>query len=80
MPCTHCHVSSFVLELKPTGEVRQYSASATYELQRESEALVDTLKLVAQAEGKYPDNSSISFIASIVLCLRTRPPMKNIVN
>ncbi|XP_055982548.1 apolipoprotein B-100 [Sorex fumeus] len=42
--------TSFVLELKPTGMVRQYSASATYELQREGEALVDTLKLVTQAE------------------------------
>ncbi|XP_007937481.1 apolipoprotein B-100 [Orycteropus afer afer] len=41
----------FELELKPTGEVEQYSASATYELQREGSALVDTLKFVTQAEG-----------------------------
>ncbi|KAK2493270.1 hypothetical protein MC885_004097 [Smutsia gigantea] len=34
----------FELELKPTGEVEQYSASVTYELQREDRALVDKLK------------------------------------
>lgn len=48
----HCNIFRFELELKPTGEVEQYSASATYELQREDESLVDTLKFVAQAEGK----------------------------
>uniref|UniRef100_G3T3D1 Apolipoprotein B n=1 Tax=Loxodonta africana TaxID=9785 RepID=G3T3D1_LOXAF len=39
----------FELELQPTGEVEQYSASATYELQREG-TVVDTLKFVTQAE------------------------------
>lgn len=48
----HCNIFRFELELKPTGEVDQYSASATYELQREGEGLVDTLKFVAQTEGK----------------------------
>lgn len=48
----HCNIFRFELELKPTGEVEQYSASATYELQREGEGLVDTLKFVAQTEGK----------------------------
>ncbi|XP_012508517.1 PREDICTED: apolipoprotein B-100 [Propithecus coquereli] len=40
----------FELELKPTGEVEQYSVSATYELQKEDSALVDTLKFVTQTE------------------------------
>ncbi|ELV11105.1 Apolipoprotein B-100 [Tupaia chinensis] len=40
----------FELELKPTGEIEHYSASATYELQREDRGLVDTLKFVARAE------------------------------
>ncbi|KAI4587481.1 hypothetical protein MJG53_005268 [Ovis ammon polii x Ovis aries] len=43
----------FELELKPTGEVEQYSAKAFYELRRDGEALVDMLKLVTQTEGKY---------------------------
>ncbi|XP_066091149.1 apolipoprotein B-100 [Saccopteryx bilineata] len=41
----------FELELKPTGEVEKYSASATYRLQEESDSLVDVLKFVTQAEG-----------------------------
>ncbi|KAM8776139.1 LOW QUALITY PROTEIN: apolipoprotein B-100 [Rhynchonycteris naso] len=41
----------FELELKPTGEVKQFSASATYRLQEESSSMVDVLKLVTQAEG-----------------------------
>ncbi|MEJ1287271.1 apolipoprotein B [Cricetulus griseus] len=41
----------YELELKPTGEVEQYSASATYELQKEDKSLVDTLKFLVQAEG-----------------------------
>ncbi|XP_075840088.1 apolipoprotein B-100 [Microtus pennsylvanicus] len=41
----------YELELRPTGEVEQYSASATYELQKEDKALVDTLKFLVQAEG-----------------------------
>lgn len=44
----------YELELRPTGEVEQYSASATYELQKEDKALVDTLKFLVQAEGEYP--------------------------
>ncbi|CAO2605109.1 Apolipoprotein B-100, partial [Lemmus lemmus] len=41
----------YEVELKPTGEVEQYSASAAYELQKEDKALVDTLKFLVQAEG-----------------------------
>jgi hypothetical protein len=50
MPCT---IFRYELELQPTGEVEQYSASTTYELQRQEKALVDTLKFVIQAEGEY---------------------------
>ncbi|KAF0870770.1 APOB protein, partial [Crocuta crocuta] len=50
----------FDLELKPTGEVKQYSASATYELQRDGGALVDTLKFVTQTEGKYLERAPAS--------------------
>ncbi|XP_059516435.1 apolipoprotein B-100 isoform X1 [Myotis daubentonii] len=41
----------YELELQPTGEVEQYSASAIYNLQKEGEARVDTLEFVARAEG-----------------------------
>lgn len=44
----------YELQLKPTGEVEQYSASATYELQRKDQTLVDTLKFLVKAEGEYP--------------------------
>lgn len=72
----HCNIFRFELELKPTGEVEQYSASATYELQREGEAFVDMLKFVTQAEGKYPEkDSSIS-----ALSIRSRTQKENIVN
>uniref|UniRef100_A0A5F9DG36 Apolipoprotein B n=1 Tax=Oryctolagus cuniculus TaxID=9986 RepID=A0A5F9DG36_RABIT len=51
----------FELELIPTGEVEQYSASATYELQREDTALVDTLKFVTQAEGVKQSEATMMF-------------------
>lgn len=35
-----------------TGEVKEYSASANYGLQREGNDLIDTLKFAVQAEGK----------------------------
>lgn len=56
----HCDIFRFDLELKPTGEVKQYSASATYELQRDGGALVDTLKFVTQTEGKYLERAPAS--------------------
>ncbi|XP_053747096.1 apolipoprotein B-100 [Panthera pardus] len=51
----------FALELKPTGEVEQYSASATYELQREGGILVDTLKFVTQTEGVKQSEATMMF-------------------
>nr|XP_012616662.2 apolipoprotein B-100 [Microcebus murinus] len=51
----------FELELKPTGEVEQYSVGATYELQREDSALVDTLKFVAQTEGVKHTEATMTF-------------------
>lgn len=50
-----CDIARYELELKPTGEVEQYSASATYELLKEDKSLVDTLKFLVQAEGGYPN-------------------------
>uniref|UniRef100_G1QIQ2 Apolipoprotein B-100 n=2 Tax=Hylobatidae TaxID=9577 RepID=G1QIQ2_NOMLE len=49
------------LELRPTGEIEQYSVSATYELQREDRALVDTLKFVTQAEGAKQTEATMTF-------------------
>ncbi|XP_023367580.1 apolipoprotein B-100 [Otolemur garnettii] len=49
------------LELKPTGEVEQYSVSAIYELQREDRALVDTLKFVTQTEGVKQTEATVTF-------------------
>ncbi|XP_033618748.1 apolipoprotein B-100 [Fukomys damarensis] len=51
----------YELELKPTGEVEQYSASATYELQKEDKALVDRLKFVIQAEGVKQTEATLMF-------------------
>lgn len=42
----------FEVEIVSTGEVKEYSASANYDLQREGNDLVDTLKFAVQAEGK----------------------------
>ncbi|XP_008116487.2 apolipoprotein B-100 [Anolis carolinensis] len=41
----------YEVEIQPTGEVKEYTASANYELKREEEDLVDTMKFIAQAEG-----------------------------
>lgn len=60
----------YELQLKPTGEVEQYSASATYELQREDQASVDTLKFLVKAEGEYP-RLGCSITASVCLGFRT---------
>ncbi|XP_029409841.1 apolipoprotein B-100 isoform X2 [Nannospalax galili] len=51
----------YELELKPTGEVEQYSASATYELQKEDRSLVDTLKFLVQAEGVKQTEATMMF-------------------
>lgn len=42
----------FEVEIVSTGEVKEYSASANYDLQREGNDLIDTLKFAVQAEGK----------------------------
>lgn len=46
----------FEVELVSTGEVKEYSASANYELQREGSDQIDTLKFAIQAEGKNQKN------------------------
>lgn len=74
--CVHRNVFRFELELKPTGEVEQYSASVTYELQREGEAFVDVLKFVTHAEGKYPEKDS----STSALSIRSRTQKENIFN
>ncbi|XP_029794426.1 apolipoprotein B-100 [Suricata suricatta] len=51
----------FDLELKPTGEVEQYSASAAYELQKDGGALVDTLKFVTQTQGVKQSEATMTF-------------------
>ncbi|XP_043918557.1 apolipoprotein B-100 [Protopterus annectens] len=43
--------SSFDLELQPTGEVKEYSATLSYEPQKVGNEMIDTLKLTVQAEG-----------------------------
>ncbi|XP_050172384.1 apolipoprotein B-100 [Myiozetetes cayanensis] len=43
--------SRFEVEIVSTGEVKEYSASANYDLQREGNDLIDTLKFALQAEG-----------------------------
>lgn len=42
----------FEVEIVSTGEVKEYSASANYDLQREGSDLIDTLKFAVQTEGK----------------------------
>ncbi|NXF85617.1 APOB protein, partial [Eubucco bourcierii] len=43
--------SRFEIEIVSTGEVKEYSASANYDLQRKGNDLIDTLKFAVQAEG-----------------------------
>lgn len=42
----------YEIELQPSGEAREYSLSANYELKKEEADLVDTMKFIAQVEGK----------------------------
>ncbi|KAL6051515.1 hypothetical protein STEG23_011320 [Scotinomys teguina] len=51
----------YELELKPTGDVEQYSASAIYELQKEDKSLVDTLKFLVEAEGAQQTEATAVF-------------------
>lgn len=56
----------FEVELVSTGEVKEYSASANYELQREGNDQIDTLKFAVQAEGKSQKKSV--WFCSVLRC------------
>nr|XP_056712871.1 apolipoprotein B-100 [Euleptes europaea] len=43
--------SRYEIEIQPTGEVTEYTASANYELENEGRDVLDTLKFIVQAEG-----------------------------
>ncbi|XP_070588903.1 apolipoprotein B-100 [Erythrolamprus reginae] len=51
----------FEIELQPTGKVKEYIASANYELNKEGKDLVDTLKFIAQAKGVKESEGKIIF-------------------
>ncbi|NXP50758.1 APOB protein, partial [Heliornis fulica] len=53
--------SRFEAEIVSTGEVKEYSASANYELQREGDDLIDTLKFAVQAEGVKQHEATLTF-------------------
>uniref|UniRef100_A0A8C4XND5 Apolipoprotein B n=1 Tax=Falco tinnunculus TaxID=100819 RepID=A0A8C4XND5_FALTI len=53
--------SRFEVEIVSTGEVKEYSASANYDLQREGNDLVDTLKFAVQAEGVKQHEATLTF-------------------
>uniref|UniRef100_A0A8C9NJF6 Apolipoprotein B n=1 Tax=Serinus canaria TaxID=9135 RepID=A0A8C9NJF6_SERCA len=53
--------SRFEVELVSTGKVKEYSASANYELQREGNDQIDTLKFAVQAEGVNQHEASLTF-------------------
>uniref|UniRef100_A0A8C0UN37 Apolipoprotein B n=1 Tax=Cyanistes caeruleus TaxID=156563 RepID=A0A8C0UN37_CYACU len=53
--------SRFEVELVSTGEVKEYSASANYELQREGNDQIDTVKFAVQAEGANQHDATLTF-------------------
>ncbi|KAM6084999.1 apolipoprotein B-100 [Theristicus caerulescens] len=53
--------SRFEVEIVSTGEVKEYSASANYDLQREGNDLIDTLKFAVQAEGEKQHEATLTF-------------------
>ncbi|NWS70238.1 APOB protein, partial [Crotophaga sulcirostris] len=53
--------SRFEVEIVSTGEVKEYSASANYDLQREGSDLIDTLKFAVQAEGEKQHEATLTF-------------------
>uniref|UniRef100_A0A8C5T7J0 Apolipoprotein B n=1 Tax=Malurus cyaneus samueli TaxID=2593467 RepID=A0A8C5T7J0_9PASS len=53
--------SRFEVELVSTGEVKEYSATANYELQREGSDQIDTLKFAVQAEGVKQHEATLTF-------------------
>ncbi|XP_064304195.1 apolipoprotein B-100 isoform X1 [Phalacrocorax carbo] len=53
--------SRFEVEIVSTGEVQEYSASANYDLQREGNDLIDTLRFALQAEGVKQHEATLTF-------------------
>ncbi|NXY41420.1 APOB protein, partial [Ceuthmochares aereus] len=53
--------SRFEVEMVSTGEVKEYSASANYDLQREENDLIDSLKFAVQAEGEKQHEATLTF-------------------
>ncbi|XP_014812319.1 PREDICTED: apolipoprotein B-100 isoform X2 [Calidris pugnax] len=53
--------SKFEVEIESTGDVKEYSASANYDLQREGNDLIDTLKFAIQAEGVKQHEATLTF-------------------
>ncbi|XP_010134723.1 PREDICTED: apolipoprotein B-100 [Buceros rhinoceros silvestris] len=53
--------SRFEVEIVSTGEVKEYSASANYDLQREGSDLIDTLKFAVQTEGVSQHEATLTF-------------------
>ncbi|XP_054825988.1 apolipoprotein B-100 [Eublepharis macularius] len=51
----------YEIEILPTGEVTEYTASANYELKKEGKDLIDTLKFIAQAEGIKDCEATLTF-------------------
>ncbi|NXU55395.1 APOB protein, partial [Turnix velox] len=53
--------SRFEVEMVSTGEVKEYSANANYNLQREENDLIDTVKFAVQAEGVKQHEATLTF-------------------
>uniref|UniRef100_A0A8C8RUL8 Apolipoprotein B n=1 Tax=Pelusios castaneus TaxID=367368 RepID=A0A8C8RUL8_9SAUR len=53
--------SRLEVEIQPTGEVQEYSANANYELQREGNDLVDTLKFTTEAKSIKQCEATLTF-------------------
>ncbi|NXJ45697.1 APOB protein, partial [Spizaetus tyrannus] len=53
--------SRFEVEMVSTGKVKEYSATANYDLQREGNDLIDTLKFAVQAEGVKQHEATLTF-------------------
>ncbi|XP_069461985.1 apolipoprotein B-100 [Ambystoma mexicanum] len=52
--------TKFELEIQPTLEVKEYTATANYELKKDGGDLIDTLKFTAQAEGSEPCEATLT--------------------
>ncbi|XP_077167786.1 apolipoprotein B-100 [Paroedura picta] len=51
----------YEMEIRPFGEVTEYSASANYELKKEGKDLLDTLKFIVQAAGLKDHEATLTF-------------------